>query len=1287
MRHETVDPNRSRKGSPRRSDGREITLRIGPGDVPASHESSYDIERDDGLETLAQWYIASGRVARREVVRTAVAAIVQLAQRAQAKNAAPERRSLDRIAAAFETLVLAGTLQQQLCCKIAIELTEPRGEATLPPPVNEHLVDPLVEALIIVVRVGAPTTRDSAVEGLGALLRLFERSESRLGPLTVIEDGCGDQEFNKDYRERLKRRRKLILAVAGQSTARKRFTNLMKTSLPETLEKIRARTDVTAEQRTEELQRVFYERGDFLRTLPAMDRQQRKGGLPWSATEFLQEGARVLSIGEEKDGRVLIAFARFQESVFRTIDVVLRRRGDWRPYDGVVAAAVNAIPRTLTAAAPVCNARIRATISILRTAMRLVEKTNEASDTRDALALVFAQLSSGLWSNLGIIEGCYRRLPNLVRSRKHSDLVRAALIAMLRDLRETDEGLIATHRRLAAASCFRQILMQLAESGRREQVAALLASPEEILDPGSTGTQDGISAAIIASVAFEKALLARTGAMFRDWDALNVAQQVVLTRILVIQLHTAARQSRELVRHPQLECVFTSMPTLELSDEERTSIVFDTLAGLPADAAAAADVDLHRFVEHCGRMLRATSTPGAEGLPGYVLAMVSPHASGRTADAIARELDLTLRQERRHDAHGGHAPFDFARMLYQVMLRGPHQSIFHHFIPRLKDGNDRRLVDFFARYVAVVRTACASVKDDRYDIELLLPAMKKATDELDATPSPILKKLAFTLDFYQKLAADDESIWDVLAGNKKNGGLEKLFLLQDELAGDAQVVAAPAIRREPLTPLYREHLVTIQTQVSQYLKLNVGEFDARTEAMKSARAAAAHINDALATQRGLQPPERVLLMALVQRIRDLFERTILWYCDEPRRLREADEQADKTKFWWLFASDPKAWPQLVASVESHLAQLNAAELDQEKQEEIHQYLVNEYPKGLEIWTLRGSAGKEPPQKPNQHIEFEAYYVEWMSSDLDIDSLKSTVGKEQWSGPFKAFYAIITDLRLASGLLLFPCAVAIAFHLAGWHFLEGTGFMLIGAALIGAAAWSFSVILFRIMSALRRPVAFFLKPAPDRRSYSFQSLLPRMAKLVAVPMALTVEFDHSYRFPLHGTNSVLLSLMILSFLTTRFFVGREVAPNNAYARIGKLSDAERQRVRQIVAVALSQAFAIAILFSMLFASSHVKWMEESESMLKRAAHVKAGHEHPACERYPHFLEVLPREVPFDLREALHRWGAPAWLAVRGQFMFYPTIVLTWTALGLFVGVFLEGLLKGESLREAGLHDRK
>ncbi|MGZ8710841.1 MAG: hypothetical protein ACXW28_11525, partial [Thermoanaerobaculia bacterium] len=67
--------------------------------------------------------------------------------------------------------------------------------------------------------------------------------------------------------------------------------------------------------------------------------------------------------------------------------------------------------------------------------------------------------------------------------------------------------------------------------------------------------------------------------------------------------------------------------------------------------------------------------------------------------------------------------------------------------------------------------------------------------------------------------------------------------------------------------------------------------------------------------------------------------------------------------------------------------------------------------------------------------------------------------------------------------------------------------------------------------------------------------------------------------------------------------------------------------------------------------------------------------------PFFAGVLPREVHFNTSTVLKRVRLPISQAIGAhlEFTFYPTIILTWTALGLFVGVFLEGFVKGERLR--------
>jgi hypothetical protein len=67
--------------------------------------------------------------------------------------------------------------------------------------------------------------------------------------------------------------------------------------------------------------------------------------------------------------------------------------------------------------------------------------------------------------------------------------------------------------------------------------------------------------------------------------------------------------------------------------------------------------------------------------------------------------------------------------------------------------------------------------------------------------------------------------------------------------------------------------------------------------------------------------------------------------------------------------------------------------------------------------------------------------------------------------------------------------------------------------------------------------------------------------------------------------------------------------------------------------------------------------------------------------PLFVRLLPREVAFDggmILDALNLSPTGSWRP-RLHVDFYPTLILMWTALGLFFGVFLEGFLTGEKLR--------
>jgi hypothetical protein len=244
------------------------------------------------------------------------------------------------------------------------------------------------------------------------------------------------------------------------------------------------------------------------------------------------------------------------------------------------------------------------------------------------------------------------------------------------------------------------------------------------------------------------------------------------------------------------------------------------------------------------------------------------------------------------------------------------------------------------------------------------------------------------------------------------------------------------------------------------------------------------------------------------------------------------------------------------------------------------------------------------------------------------------------------------------------------------------------------------------------------------------MLPRLLRLIVVPLALIVDLEHSYYFPLHASNIVILLLMTLSFLTTDYFVTLEVLRRRERegASQASLRDS-RTRVTKIVSVALAQSFALSLMFSIIFESNMIRRVDEEERHMTATvaiadaqsanpaphkpvmpAVMMSGRLSPALpeptplvriwdsagrvldiyrkrfdEEDVYFFGLLPRRTSFNLGNILDhgvrvfhmRLHSSVLLHLR--FDYYPTLILTWTALGLFFGVFLEGFLKGERLR--------
>ncbi len=1248
------------------------------GDAMVFIEAGRDIGKR--LNDLPFLNVSGRREDRRRMLSAAVDQLVDLGNSADANPSAQLHEVLNQIGSVFPKLILDGPLHQQLACKLAMRLGTQR-DLEMPRSVCQYIATPLIKALIVVLRLGAPNTRDSAVEGLGALLKLVGGDPTIRFPSTpeipVLREKDEDPgqhairaTISKKYFERLERRRLMVLTIAGDTASRAEYSRMLKEPIAEQLDRLLQPN----EAQWEKVKDVLYEHPDLLRILPAIAHQDLELRAP--PIDLLCEAARVLTLREGAPHSALIAFARFQESVFRTIDAKLQRNPKkWSELDGDVAAAVRCIPQAIAGSPAVCNSQIRATVAILRTAIRLLKVSGRESETKKAITPFFNDLNSREpWSNPGIAEGCFRGLQELIAEPVNDDLTRPALDALFKELHWScgTDDLIDTHRRLIANSCFRRLLVLLTDSGHERrlhiesnekarseslkaehQIRALLSDPtpetvrrirhhESHEHEPSSAMKLNVAQMIVAGVAFESELLRREATLFQGWSETSTAKQALLVRILAAQLHAITRDAPELQRHALLRRVFTDFSTVATSDDETTRIVWALLSSLPAGAAEAADADIQRFVEN---------RPPADSahLPGHVLAMISPVASGRIAGAIAREIDLNLQHE---DAYGRHP--DIARSLHQVMLRGPHESIFDHLLPRVAE-TDRPIVLLFRKHVANVSS---------FDLPGILEHIRTLKTDLCRQTSPTLRTLKTVLELYEELTLHEPSVWQSIADGKVLGLISKF----DELA-------AQESRRKALYDDFKGRLTDLQDNVKHYVALPVGKFDPRAEVLKKARDLVDGIEKSLQTHEGLQPPERTLLIRLVEHFRDLFDGTIRSYCDEPRLRSDADEK----EYFWLLFCDRRNDKDRILAFRDLLAR------DKKKKNQPATKLEEEIGR-LEDWMKT-----VPPEFSMQRAKFEEFFVEWMSSDLDVQTLKGVLSK-RWPNWFVFIYGIMTDFWWMSLLIFVPCAFAAAMNLFGKHHWEGLGFFVLTFGMIGGAMLTFTQFIHTLARSLR------LKAADDDLpGYWFPCLLPRLARLTAVPMAFIVEFDHSYDFPMNGSTPMLLLLMIISFVTTRFVVTREIVDRKEQPGVFTVTPDERSRVRQIVGVALAHSFGIAVLLSAIFASGHeYKKPTPDPHVVHIATGVTAGpwkvleavlgrfdEVSGDINSRPRFLGFIPRVVSLDLGEiaAKNNYPLPLIVAQHATLKFYPTIILTWTALGLFFGIFLEGFMKGQRLRGA------
>jgi hypothetical protein len=1282
------------------------------------------------LFSLAKDHGSASRAQRRLLIDYAVDELIALSLASGKDEGA--RETLERLGTGFTTFVLDGTVPQQLICKLAIRI----GVKIVPPDLLKCLGDCLLDALITILEVGAPATRDSAVEGVGAIVKLLtDRAYKIPDPPDPVDDPGLDEAANKirtSYIHRRQRQRLMALAIANIGDYSDRLLDGIERPADQDLD----------------------HRAQFLRILPAMCRQRPSG----TAAELRERCIRLLLQATLNPSDGTSAFASYQESVFQTISVMIDRGVDPNAFDDVVASAVQSLPPTLIGPAAQSNAYVRSTMAVINTAARIAGGKRYSNCER-ALRPLFENLkgdsyTDSIWLNPGILEGCLQSLPSLVSRTNDSSWTVPALDSVLRYLDPPfppQSDLVSMHRRLCANRCLRRVLVALMERKHRERhesrddpqetepdvedneiLAHLLANPtaraffnafQTRKSSGSGGmTPHWLSHIVIGAADFEAEIRGQLPHLFDSWTETTDARRLLLTRILANQLRCLSHDARQIGWYPALQRKLGTLPG-QIPDAEHALQLMKVLSNIHSDAANAVDSDLQDFLRHRSRRSGQQENLGeSNDLPPYVLAMISETVSYRLATEIAREADLSFRRARLSNPD-----FDLAALLYHVMLHGPDRAIYYHLIPRMK-AEDYPLVCLFADHVHSVRSCRVDHGYPRERLDKLLEHIKRFLPRLRKQKSHLLKSLCDVLDVYSELA-DDMTVWFAIQG--KESFLQLLSDL-DTLAGDtrkhlrtATASGEAKAQGRTLADDCKDECAALLSKVRHYIDLSVGQFDERRTTLEQAAELVANLRKKLEGVSELHPPERVLLIALLDRWEDMFRQTIEWFVDAPHRCRETRQPR---LFWRTFITRETDKDE----VQSRDALLDSIMGPTPGLFGRLRFFDDFFERGWESPAefsepdVLGLSGTKPPEKPGQRQELESFYVDWMSSELDVDHLAWALSS-RWPDWFKPGYFFMANLWLCLILIAIPFALTIVADIVDTEFsneIAGVGFFIYAAALLIVTAITLTGGVRRRGVAWLR-MRFGSKSVPVQedeqpQQYLYQSTLPRLLRLIVFPLALIVDFDHSYYFPTHASNVVILLLMALALLTTNYFVtvelrrrGKEIASPEATRTVGS-----RRHVRQIVSIALAHAFALALIFSIIFEANTVKrFDEEDRHFTGKSAledEVKTTVKKPMApvwtvpvpippepplstrarrwllKRFDsqgrYFFGILPRRTSFDLGKCIDRWlyafnrrHLNDSVLLHLRFDYYPTLILSWTALGLFFGVFLEGFLKGERLR--------
>ncbi|MGC4120191.1 MAG: hypothetical protein QM765_37540 [Myxococcales bacterium] len=1142
-------------------------------------------------------------------------------------------------------LAIGGPDEQRFMCELAGALSG----LDVVRPATQGLLHGLAAALVTVLEIGDFRLRLRAVEGLGVVAAkspgALETIKVRLARSEEPAGGGSAQwaQLRDGLRSRFERYALVARAIAGAEGAR-----------AELLQQLGAR-----------------QTGPFVAALLLnglgmvwrhCDPASRAELGPRVAAELgaAQQAACQIDprSGERNHGLALLRQAVAEVAAALAEDPVLREPAR-AALRAVFAFARNALPDAFAqdaAEVDVARAVYPALARLARTS------ASEREQLLATLREVVEAEEDGRWLSPGSCEGAFAALPELLAGTEGREWKEPflALLVQCAQRPPAPGDLLARHRFLAAWAALNELvrraragfaghaaIAQLSKAARGQPLGgraeldaglfALLAQPSSSALAGWLSPPGEVQAATPAApdpgqarglrraAEIEGQALRELQDGFGRWDALGDFERRCLTALFSqlargsVCAAATALDARKLSPGQERTLARARADALEVPEADgapsRRRMLLDLARTLPNDAATALEGELEGLLGPEGD---APAERAAGGLDPVVLALVDARNSFHVCATLARLIDLHARRMRAQ-----RSDFDLAVPLYQVCLLGPNPAVFEHLAARLEPGPQVRLALLFARHAraseGLERVAAHAEEFLSGSAPFASPALSCGCEVLEAV------KAVASLD---AAALPDRS--------EDAGGLVRLFAALDALGGYVG-------RELALRERHAGTLTALCDELARYRELPVGLFGERAKSLDRALASLLALEEALRHDARLRPPESLLAVGVVRHLAAAIRAMREQHVERARALVESGAMRE---FFAVFVHD-----------------------------------------GPEV----GAPGTvRPSLSARQRHAYEEFYVERVSAELDVEMLGETLSP-RWSRPLRWLYATITNLWAVLAIIAAPYVLlALLSRFASEsvpYRLRGAGFALyVAVVVVGLLVVLGRGAIGALASAAGRDEGGHPHPAKPEK-HAFEAFLPQLVGRIVVPMAVLVDFDHSYHFPLNASDEVIVLLVVLSLLSTAFYIGKQLVGEPGHETgAGRLRHG-RRLLPKLMGLALFESFVAAVLLATLFGSNYFM------------------HSGRALREAQPFLGVIPKHVDLDLASlgshapaaehgaaATHEKQeegevkAPACLVAeepeptpRFTVRVFPTLVLVWTALGLFIGVFLEGFFKGEGLR--------